>query len=77
MRAHPDDKLLQTLVHRSAAGLSQFVRFYVGRQQKKQWTIDEGQPEGHYSVNYIIIYLKEFVASDWLTAMCEIVMSHG
>ncbi len=24
----------------------------------------------------IIIYLKEFIASDWLTAMCEIVMSN-
>ena len=24
----------------------------------------------------IIIYLKEFIASDWLTAMCEIVMSY-
>ncbi len=29
-----------------------------------------------YNLIIIIIYLKEFMASNWLTAMCEIVMSN-
>ena len=29
MRTHPDDKLLEQHCHKSAAGLLQYVRFYV------------------------------------------------